>query len=119
MIADPVFDSSHLASMLGTDDRVICAEVYELFLAQIETLAETVNEQRQSGDLASLRDLTHRLKSSAQSVGAFALARQLAYINTLAECGDDQGIEDAVADFASLVDATRTVLKAAVISLPN
>jgi len=73
-ISDEAIDAAALGKMLGTDDAQILAKFYADFLNASSETAEQIRAAYAAKDLPGLGNLAHKLKSSARTVGANALA---------------------------------------------
>jgi CheY-like chemotaxis protein/HPt (histidine-containing phosphotransfer) domain-containing protein len=71
---DPVFDIAVLHALVGDDAAVVQALLGE-FLDATWPLAGQIRTVAAAGDLQQVQIYSHRLKSSARSVGALSLAR--------------------------------------------
>ncbi|OMH26257.1 CHASE domain-containing protein [Motiliproteus sp. MSK22-1] len=69
-----IIDASALESVLGTSDPSILAEFYRDFVCNGEGNLNEILNAYQKGDFQTFGSLCHKLKGSARSVGAHALA---------------------------------------------
>lgn len=72
-----MIDLAHLARYTGGETR-LNTEVLDLFSAQTALMIERLEAALQSPDTKAWREITHSLKGSANSVGAFALGEAAA-----------------------------------------
>jgi HPt (histidine-containing phosphotransfer) domain-containing protein len=92
-----------LREMLGAG----LAPVLTQFGAQAQELLAGMEQQARSGDLPAVRTLAHKLKGSAGSVGARALAAEAAQLEKSAAAGDLVGVRAQLEQMSPL--AVRTV----------
>jgi len=94
-----LLDREVIVESLGSKDPALIAEFYQLFISHADQVAASLEAARRSHDLVSLRAHAHQLKSSAESVGAMALAASLKKLELAALARDSE----ASAQCASLV----------------
>ena len=97
-----VFDAAALPRLLGDDGAV--HEFLAYFTASLPALRDALLAACQRDDTAEAGALAHRLKSSARSVGALALAARCEAIEAAARAGS--GVSALAGSFAAAADAT-------------
>jgi HPt (histidine-containing phosphotransfer) domain-containing protein len=89
----PIIDLVHL-SRQTCGDGGLENELLRLFIVQAQQYAAWLEESSAPGDALHRADLTHRLKGSAQAIGAFPLAEAAeVYEETLRAGASDPGSE--------------------------
>jgi PAS domain S-box-containing protein len=71
---DDIVDSKVLREIMGTDDPDVLKEIYQDFLATAEETIAAMREAFAAGEHGQVGALAHKLKSSARTIGANALA---------------------------------------------
>ena len=99
-----VFDTSRLDELLtflGDDGSMIVGEILAAYLAAAPRLVARINDGRATGNLVTIRDAAHTLKSASTNVGAIALGQLCDLTERVARHGDaEMTIEhsDAIGD---------------------
>jgi HPt (histidine-containing phosphotransfer) domain-containing protein len=97
-------DLAHLRRMtLG--DAELEREVLTMFSAQALRLVKALGDKQ-----ADASALAHKLKGSAQAIGAFGVADAASYLETLVRSGDDT--VEAKSDLHSAVDEANSAIEA-------
>ena len=110
--ATPVapFDPSILTSLVGDDP-----EIHQLLLSEfVNTAAENIQEIHaafESGSADQVGELGHKLKSSARSVGANALADLCTELERAGKSGEWDEIETLHPDLDQLFEVVRTLIE--------
>jgi CheY-like chemotaxis protein len=103
-----VFDAAVLPRLLGDDGAV--REFFAYFLASLPALRDALRAACERDDGAEAGALAHRMKPSARSVGALALAARCEAIEAAAHAGT--GVRAHAADFAAAADAAAAAISA-------
>ena len=96
----PWLDTRHLAEALETDAPEILRDFYSLFHQQLQDMQTQLDAWQKPLDIAELRLLAHKLKSSSRTVGALALGEQL-------ETLEHACVQGAVDSVEAALEATR------------
>jgi len=106
MNAHPVhYDLEVLAALVGPDPAVL-QETLDLFV----TVASVWREELSTASLDEFARLGHRMKSSARSIGAFALGDRCEALELAADSGDEPAALTArSAALAALAEVTAEV----------
>jgi signal transduction histidine kinase/DNA-binding response OmpR family regulator len=83
------------------------ARIVRLFLEQLDPQAEQIEEAARGGDHAALARTAHRMRSSAATLGATAMAESLSDLEDAARDGDAAACDRLAAAFAAQVASTR------------
>ncbi len=102
--ADEVMDPQALGRLLDTQDREMLSEYYINFLETSTPTVEQIRFAFHEGDLPVISSLAHKLKSSARTVGANALADCCLALETAGNDGDAQTISQQMLRFFRLFD---------------
>ena len=105
-------DMAALASLqedLGGPDAL--ARIVRLFLEQLDPQAEQIDASARGGEHESLARIAHRMRSSAATLGATAMADMLAALEAAALDGDAAACDQLAAAFAAQVASTRGDLR--------
>ena len=104
---DEAVDPLALGQLLGTQDREMLTEYYNDFLKTSAPTVEQLLAAFQEGDLREVGGLAHKLKSSARTVGANALADCCLALETAGKEGDTQAAQHQIPRFSGLFDQVR------------
>jgi len=85
----PLFDPEALPNALGLDEWEVLADIYELFLTQLQGALAAFSATPGAADTRTLGELAHNLKSASGMVGAPVLMRIFSELETALE-QDDQ-----------------------------
>src|SRR5579859_4206909 len=105
-------DMAALASLqddLGGPDAL--ARIVRLFLEQLDPQAEQIDASARGGDHESLARISHRMRSSAATLGATGMADVLAALEAAAVDGDAAACDQLAAAFAAQVASTRATFE--------
>ena len=91
-----------LGENMGGPDAV--TRIVSMYLGKLPAEADGLHQAADSGDLGTLAENAHRLKSSTAMLGASGLAGTLAGIEAAAKAGEPEIIANLLAEF----DAERT-----------
>jgi PAS domain S-box-containing protein len=105
----PPADLSVLMSMVGDDPADIRA-VLGTFRNTSETLGKELNEAIMAGSVTAAREITHKLKSGARSVGAGRLGNICERLEDVAAAGDAPLLAQLWPDFESELVVVRRYL---------
>lgn len=86
-----VFDTrrlDELLTFLGDDGATIVEEILAAYLASAPRLVARIDDGRATGNLVTIRDAAHTLKSSSTNVGAIALGQLCDLTERAARLGD-------------------------------
>jgi two-component system sensor histidine kinase/response regulator len=86
------------------------ARIVRLFLEQLDPQAEQIDVTARAGEHELLARAAHRMRSSAATLGATALADTLGGLEAAALAGDAAACDHLAASFAGQVAATRATL---------
>ena len=100
--APAVVDVQSLIEVLGMDDPAMLADFYLDFLTTGEANASELQQAYAAQEYASLGKLAHRLKSSARTVGAHALADCCLALEHAGREGDTTIIDSQMQAFPTL-----------------
>jgi PAS domain S-box-containing protein len=106
-------DRASLASLqedLGGPDALL--RIVRLFLEQLDPQAEQIEHAAHTGDHEALARNAHRMKSSAATLGATAMADVLAALEDAANDGDAAACDQLATTFSATVTATRGAFEA-------
>lgn len=92
-------DVNVLKGLIGADEAVVCDFLRE-FRRGTGQIAAALRAAAQAGQTVLAGALAHKLKSSAHSVGAPALARLCTELETAGKGGDDQALAALLPPFA-------------------
>ncbi|WP_459867930.1 PAS domain S-box protein [Endothiovibrio diazotrophicus] len=92
--AESVVDPDALKGILGIDDPEMLRDFYREFLASGAETVEALRAARVGGDLAEVGGLAHKLKSSANTVGAFPLGACCLELERAGKAGDRAGVDE-------------------------
>jgi two-component system, sensor histidine kinase and response regulator len=101
---------SSLQDDLGGPDALL--RIVRLFLEQLDPQAEQIEAAAKGGEHETLARNAHRMRSSAATLGATALAEILAALETAARDGDAAACDQLAQTFSALVASTRTTFEA-------
>jgi HPt (histidine-containing phosphotransfer) domain-containing protein len=90
---------------------VALARIVRLFLEQLDPQAEQIEAAARAGDHAGLARTAHRMRSSAATLGATAMADLLSDLETAARDGDAAACDRLAAALAAQVASTRASLE--------
>jgi CheY-like chemotaxis protein len=99
----PALDS--LREDLGGADALL--RIVRLFLEQLDPQAEQIEREARAGELETLARNSHRMKSSAATLGASELAELLMALEATAIAGDAGRCKELAGTFAAAVAAAR------------
>jgi len=105
-------DREALASLqddLGGPEALL--RIVRLFLEQLDPQAIQIEAAAKGGEHETLARSAHRMRSSAATLGAIALADTLTALETAAHDGDAAACDQLAATFASDVLSTRTTFE--------
>ena len=105
-------DREALASLqedLGGPEALL--RIVRLFLEQLDPQAIQIEAAAKGGEHETLARSAHRMRSSAATLGAMALADTLTALETAAHDGDAAACDQLAATFAADVIATRTTFE--------
>jgi HPt (histidine-containing phosphotransfer) domain-containing protein len=105
-----LFDVTVLPGALQSDDPQLLEMFYRMFLELSEDAWPQVGPVGQAADLPVVRHVAHKLRSSAASVGAMALAIELESLERAAERGDSASVEQGLALAGGLLESTRRAM---------
>ena len=106
-------DRAALASLqddLGGPDALL--RIVRLFLEQLDPQAAQIGAAAKGGEHETLARTSHRMRSSAATLGATALADLLEALESAANDGDAAACDQLAATFDTEVASTRTTLEA-------
>ncbi|HEY7966572.1 MAG TPA: response regulator [Solirubrobacteraceae bacterium] len=106
-------DREALASLqedLGGPEALL--RIVRLFLEQLDPQATQIEAAAKGGEHETLARSAHRMRSSAATLGAMALADTLTALETAAYDGDAAACDQLAATFAADVVSTRTTFEA-------
>jgi hypothetical protein len=109
---DGAVDREALASLqedLGGPDALL--RIVRLFLEQLDPQATQIEAAAKGGEHETLARSAHRMRSSAATLGAMALADTLTALETAAHEGDAAACDQLAATFAADVLATSTAFE--------
>src|SRR6202035_3656044 len=95
---------------LGGPDALL--RIVRLFLEQLDPQAEQIEAAARGGEHETLARNAHRMRSSAATLGATALADILVELETAARDGDAAACDQLAATFAAQVAGTRATFEA-------
>jgi CheY-like chemotaxis protein/HPt (histidine-containing phosphotransfer) domain-containing protein len=101
---------SSLQDDLGGPDALL--RIVRLFLEQLDPQAEQIEAAAKGGEHETLARNAHRMRSSAATLGATALAEILAALETAARDGDAAACDQLAQTFSAQVASTRTTFEA-------
>ncbi len=92
-----VFDAApldDLLELLGEDGSLIVGEVLGAYLLEAPQLVARIDDGVRTGNLVTIRDAAHTLKSASVNVGAIALSQRSDRAELAARAGDaDEALE--------------------------
>lgn len=97
-----VVDVQSLVEVLGMDDAAMLADFYRDFLRSGERTVDELQQAYQARDAGEIGRLAHRLKSSARTVGAHALADCCLALEQAGKQGDLPVIDTRMDAFPAL-----------------
>lgn len=100
-----VVDAMALCLALGVDDPDMLASFYADFVSTSSRIVADIRNASAAGDLGALGDHVHKLKSSARTIGANALADCCAAIEKACKHRRVDDAEQAMSGFDALYDA--------------
>ncbi len=114
-VAEPAIDSTALARLRklqppGSPD--IIGELIDLFLRETPAKIAAVRQAVEQRDAAKLAKAAHSLKGSSASLGARALARVCAELETRGKTGELTAAPDLIAELEAEFERTRLALAA-------
>lgn len=115
--AEAFLDADALTRLVG-DDPKLAHELRRSFRDVLDAQADELIQAMRADDRAQLAALAHKLKSSAASVGATALARLCARLEQLRSGDDSAWLSTQHAQFARVVAATAAALDSSLVDAP-
>lgn len=110
--SEALFDTSVLPSAIETDDADILLSFYEMFIEVTRESWLQLPITPASSELSRVRDITHKLKSSAASVGALRLRSALQSLEQQAADQQATGITEHIAQTALVVAESLNAVQA-------
>lgn len=104
-LAADVVDPRALCLAIGVDDPDMLSAFYSDFVATSTRIAADIRGASASGDLAALGEHAHKLKSSARTVGANALADCCAVLEQACKHRRGEDVAAAMSGFDPLYEA--------------
>lgn len=104
-----VLDPNAIAPIVG-EDKAIQKIFFSKFIVQLESEAENIFQSFESADTNNIKKLSHKLKSSARTVGALALAELFYDLEKAGKIGDKKALE-------SLMPKLKSTMELAVIAI--
>ena len=104
-------DPTAMIAIFGTEDKTLFSDMMTLFVEKGEQDVHDLCEAVTSADVKTIAAISHRLKSSSKTIGAYDLAE---YCEFLEQCGKSGDIPDDQ-DVASEVTARFDIVKQFVI----
>lgn len=107
-------DVNEFKEIIGTDDKEMIREMFDIFVDLIPGELDNLASAAVSEDTARLREAAHRFKSGAKNTAARRLSNLLENIESRADSGDWDMLNDAVAtvreECQKVVQYMRTVI---------
>lgn len=97
-----VIDPNALGNLIGTQDPMVLDDYYTDFLEGSRETARYLQVAYQDDELSKIKSQAHKLKSSAQTVGANSLADCCLALEMAAKANDSQTVEQQMYHFNSL-----------------
>ena len=85
-----------MATIIGSDEPEILNEFYAEFIAKSEPIVVAMKEACEVGDLAGVGAAAHKLKSSAKTVGAVAMAACCERLEVASKAENRQVVTDSI-----------------------
>jgi len=111
----PPLDLALLSEIIGSDDRAMMASLLHSFEDAFEPLRAAMATALDTDDLETLREVSHAAKGAAANAGATALSDALHALETAADNGDRDGVQE----IWSSVDAHRKAALGFIATLPH
>ena len=93
---EQVFDHDVLQQLLSDKQQI--SSIIDAFISEMPSHLAELNSALQTGDIASVAALTHKIKGSAASIGANMLARIARHLESAAKEGNIQPLEQGLQD---------------------
>jgi PAS domain S-box-containing protein len=100
-------DDDALGRLLGTQDLAVLADYYKDFLESNSRTAQQITAAVDTADIAELGRLTHKMKSSARTVGANELADCCQAMEQASKAGNFEDITQLMHNFNPLFEQVR------------
>jgi CheY-like chemotaxis protein len=108
--ADPRFDAGALTRVVGITDIAELAGYYDEFLRLNDDAMRDLRAAYASADRSAVQALAHKLKSSARTVGANAVAQCYDEIEHAAKAADWSGIAEPLSRLETCVTEAKTLI---------
>lgn len=96
----------------GEEAPAVIREIVTMFLQETPPAIQTIERAYRGGDLSTVRQVAHRLKSNAGTVGAEALALLCREIERAADEGDADSLAERVPKLEGVYAKTAETLEA-------
>ena len=106
-----IFLPEALEATLGLSDPEVLVEFFIVFLDFTGDRWKELEKASEAGDLAMVRDITHSLKSSSHSIGALALSHCFAELEHIAQSGDVERCQSALAESSAVFKRTMSAVQ--------
>ncbi len=100
-------DPRALGELLGTQDPLMLADFYDDFVQTGSETADSIQGAYAASDIAELGRLAHKLKSSARTVGANALADSCLVLEEAAKASHFEVVAQEIGRFSVLFEQVR------------
>jgi len=104
-----VFDAGpldELLEILGDDGAIIVGEILNAYLAEAPRLVARIGDGMATGNLVTIRDAAHTLRSASTNVGAIALSQRCELAERAARFNETAGAMEHSREIEALYDTT-------------